>query len=125
MKRLKTLLNQYVVPVQAGDGEELDGESLKLELETLRDAHQRTFYLCAGMVITAFIASIVVVILLMNDPSKIAALFGATGVTTAGMITLMVKIWKEKVAIDLTLALVGSLQPEAYGSFLAIIAKKF
>jgi hypothetical protein len=76
------------------------------------------------MVVLAFLISIGLVLTLIQEPDKITILFGATGLTTAGLISVMRGIWKEKVAIELTIALLENMRPESYESILHAILKK-
>ena len=72
-----------------------------------------------------FIISIALVIALFREPDKIAVLFGATGLTTAGLISVMQGIWKEKVAIEMTIALLENIKPESLESIIQVILTKF
>ncbi len=103
----------------------LQKERLKADLQRLRKSKDWAFYICVGMVILAFLLSISLVVTLFREPDKIAILFGATGLTTAGLISVMRGIWKEKVAIELTMVLLENIRPEAFESLLPVILQKF
>jgi hypothetical protein len=75
--------------------------------------------------VLAFLISIGLVIVLFREPDKIAVLFSATGLTTAGLISVMRGIWKEKVAIEMTIALLENLDPQQFESIILVILKKF
>jgi hypothetical protein len=59
-----------------------------------------------------------------GEPSQAAKGFGITGVTLGAVITLLMKIWRQKFVADLTLAFVASLKGEITPSVLEIIYKK-
>jgi hypothetical protein len=126
MQNLKAVLRRYAPQVKLGEeNAPFQGERLKVDLQRLRKSKDLAFYTCVGMVMLAFLVSIGLVIVLFRDPDKIAILFSATGLTTAGLISVMRGIWKEKVAIELTIALLESMRPESFESILPIILKKF
>ncbi|MFN6470529.1 MAG: hypothetical protein RMY36_012760 [Nostoc sp. SerVER01] len=126
MKDLKSVLRRYAPQVQLGEAEtQFQAERLKVDLQRLRKSKDWAFIICAAMVVLAFLISIGLVIVLFREPDKIAVLFGATGLTTAGLISVMRGIWKEKVAIEMTIALLESMRPESFESILPIILKKF
>ena len=128
MKDLKNVLRDYAPKVNLGGGEaktQLKPEILKVDLQRLRKSKDWAFIICAGMVVLAFIISIALVIALFREPDKIAVLFGATGLTTAGLISVMRGIWKEKVAIEMTIALLENMTPESLESIIQVILTKF
>lgn len=126
MKNLKSVLRQYRSEVKLG-GEEtsFQGEELKKKLQKLRKSKDWAFIICVVMVVLAFLVSISLVVALFRDPDKIAILFSATGLTTAGLISVMRGIWKEKVAIELTIILLENMRPESFESIIPVILKKF
>lgn len=126
MKDLKSILRHYAPQVKLGEAEtQFQAERLKVDLQRLRKSKDWAFIICAAMVVLAFLISIGLVIALFREPDKIAVLFGATGLTTAGLISVMRGIWKEKVAIEMTIALLESMRPESFESILPVILKKF
>jgi hypothetical protein len=126
MKDLKSLLRRYAPQVKMGDEEiPWQKERLKADLQRLRKSKDWAFVVCVGMVVMAFLISIGLVVTLFREPDKITILFGATGLTTAGLISVMRGIWKEKVAIELTIALLENVRPEAFESLLPVILQKF
>jgi hypothetical protein len=126
MKGLKSVLRRYAPQVKMGEEESLlQKERLKTDLQRLRKSKDWAFYICVGMVILAFLISISLVVTLFREPEKISILFGATGLTTAGLISVMRGIWKEKVAIELTIVLLENMRPESFESILPVILQKF
>jgi hypothetical protein len=126
MKDLKSVLRRYAPTIKMGEEEiPLQKERLKVDLQRLQKSKDWAFYICAGMVILAFLISIGLVVTLFREPDKITILFGATGLTTAGLISVMRGIWKEKVAIELTMALLENIRPEAFESLIPVILQKF
>jgi Kef-type K+ transport system membrane component KefB len=104
---------------------QFQAERLKVDLQRLRKSKDWAFIICTAMVVLAFLISIGLVIVLFREPDKIAVLFSATGLTTAGLISVMRGIWKEKVAIEMTIALLENLDPQQFESIILVILKKF
>jgi len=126
MKDLKSVLRRYAPQVQLGEAEtQFQAQKLKVDLQRLRKSKDWAFIICAAMVVLAFLISIGLVIALFREPDKIAVLFGATGLTSAGLISVMRGIWKEKVAIEMTIALLENMRPESFESIIPVILKKF
>lgn len=126
MKAFKGVLQNYAPQVKLGEVESnFQAEQLRAELRKLRKSKDWAFSVCVGMVVFAFIVSIVLVILLFRDPEAITILFGATGLTTAGLITAMRGIWKEKVAIELTITLIENMRPDSFESIIPVLLQKF
>lgn len=126
MKNLKSVLLRYAPQTKLGEGEvPLQKEQLKADLQQLRKSNDWSFIICVGMVVLAFLISIGLVIVLFREPDKITILFSATGLTTAGLISVMREIWKEKVAIELTIVLLENMRPEAFESLLPVILQEF
>jgi multisubunit Na+/H+ antiporter MnhF subunit len=126
MKDLKSVLQRYTPQIKMGEEEvPLQKEQIKADLQRLRKSKDWAFFICVGMVVLAFLISIGLVIALFQDPDKVTILFSATGLTTAGFISVMRGIWKEKVAIDLTIALLENMRPEAFESLIPVILQKF
>jgi heme A synthase len=126
MNDLKSVLRRYSPQIKMGEEEiPLQKERLKADLQRLRKSKDWAFYICIGMVILAFLISIGLVVTLFREPDKITILFSATGLTTAGLISVMRGIWKEKVAIELTIALLENVRPEAFESLIPVILQKF
>ncbi|PSB07852.1 hypothetical protein C7B62_18610 [Pleurocapsa sp. CCALA 161] len=103
----------------------LNTEPIITDLEQLRKSKDWAFFICVGMVVLAFLISIGLVVTLFHEPNKITILFGATGLTTAGLISVMRGIWKEKVAIEMTIVLLKNMTPESFESILPSIIQKF
>lgn len=126
MKSLKSILKRYDPGVTLGPEEAaLNKERLKADLQGLRKSKDWAFFICVGMVVLAFLISIGLVVTLFHEPDKITILFGATGLTTAGLISVMRGIWKEKVAIEMTIVLLENMSPESFASILPTIIQKF
>lgn len=126
MKSLKKVLRPYIRSIELGDNDSsFPEEKLKSKLQKLNKSKDFGFFICSGMVVFAFLVSICLVVLLFKEPDQIVILFSGTGLTTAGLISVMRGIWKEKIAIELTIALLESMEAKEFQSILQIILKKF
>src|ERR1700682_5234306 len=86
-------------------------ELLRRDLERIVSSNESYFRICVGLLLILFAGSCLFVYQSLADPKHIAAVFAATGVSVTGVITQMIRLWKEKVNSDLLLALTGTLSP--------------
>jgi hypothetical protein len=132
MKNLKDVLAQYSAEgPRFGDGAiPLGGtapavsptiQSLKADLEAIRKRNTTYFVCCFVLLVLLFGTCFVLVIFALRNPTLIQSALAATGLSFFGIVAQMLKLWKEKVASDLTLALIADLKPENIPSVLGVI----
>lgn len=83
----------------------LDKENLRKDLDKIKNDNSRYFMICVLMVIILFIASLIVVLTNLERPTLITAVQTGFGISTAGLIWLMIKLWREKTSTEFLLAL--------------------
>lgn len=98
----------------------------RLQSEVSQVAKQNAVYfqICFALLIVLFVACCVLVLAFLNQPSRAGAVFGVTGVSFLGVIRQMLKLWKQKLASDLTLALASTLPPSQLLTALETILKQ-
>jgi hypothetical protein len=127
MENLKSILNRYTskgISLGDKDSEPLKEDILRKDLEVLRTSHKRRFGILFAIVVITYFGLLGIIFLHLRDPRSIAALFGAIGVTLASLIAYMRRLWKEQFAAELTLALLGNMQPQTLKATLEIMIKK-
>lgn len=129
MSKLNKLINSYADTARIlGDTEtrlsDKKIDDLKHELSKISSKNKVYFVICVSMVILMFILSLVLVIMNMNDPSKIQIIFSVTGVSIMGLVIYMHRLWKEKVNSDLLITLVGTLESDVINSVLSALINK-
>src|SRR5215475_10979385 len=115
MKKLRALLTQYSEAPKLGDAEEgrkLDVEKLRDDVRHLGDQNRIYFLICFLLLVLLFVGAAALVVFSLGDPGRVKAILAASGVSFFGITTQMLKLWKEKVASDLTLTLVTNLNQQ-------------
>jgi hypothetical protein len=91
----------------------LDRDALREELRNLNRRSRTGFFVCMGMLLIIFALAIAGVIIYHNEPSRIGAIFAASGVTITGIVTATTKLWTQRTKSEMVVALVGSLDQNA------------
>jgi hypothetical protein len=86
-------------------------ETLRHDLQRIIRSNEIYFRICAGLLLVLFSGAGLFVYKSLADPKHIAAVFAGTGVSVMGLVTQMIRLWKEKVNSDLLLTLIGALSP--------------
>jgi hypothetical protein len=98
------------VPVPAPPSSE-HVEILRRDLRRVIRSSEIYFRVCVALLLVLFLAACLFVYKSLADPKNIAAVFAGTGVSVMGVVSQMIRLWKEKVNSDLLLTLVGTLSP--------------
>jgi hypothetical protein len=99
-------------------------KGLREDLNAISARNGRIFWTVLILIICLFVASVIFVVINQTKPDTIKLIFGITGVSVMGLILYMVKIWKEKNYIDLTLTLVRTLDKTMINSILNALLQK-
>jgi len=137
---LGDVLSKYVgsrdLAVQLGEGNitlreggvkpapAIDISDLRSEINQVGKNNTMYFRVCFALLVVLFVGCGAMVFNFLNEPSKAGAVFGVTGLSFLGIIAQMLKLWKQKVTSDLTLALAGSLPPQQLLTALETILKE-
>lgn len=108
MRQLKLALDGFVTRPDLG-GPATDSPEFATRLcDRLRGVMRSNtayFNVCVGLVVTLFIASVVVVVTHLNSPTLITAALGGFGIGALGLVGMMLQRWREKVAAEVLLEL--------------------
>lgn len=135
MASLKEVLTQNVelppLSDKLGGGEKaapptvkVNKAGLKRGLVQVKKDNNRYFLICVAMVLILFAVSVGVVIFKNDQPDLIKAIMAALGVSSAGLITMMIKLWRDKSNVELVLVLATNMDDEALKTVLAVLVKK-
>lgn len=114
MKKLRMVLSEWSEAPQLGDlgkRKEPDGDKLKAEIRRISDQNKVYFSICFLLLVLLFIGAAALVVFSLSDPGRVKSILAASGISFFGITTQMLKLWKEKVASDLTLTLISNLNP--------------
>jgi hypothetical protein len=120
MKKLQSVLSKYTQANLADLGgakakaSPLDLEKLGPQLQEVVRRNNIFFVLCVAMILVLFAANITIVLLHHDNLKLVAGTSGIFGISAAGLIVLMTKLWREKVATELVLGLLPALEPAIF-----------
>lgn len=140
MTSLKSLLQQFsdtsaAVSVQLGSDEtladekrhvgrqEIDRKALRRDLSRVKRENNRYFVVCAAMVVVLFIISVSLVITNLQNAAVVKIVLSGFGVSAAGLITVMTKLWRVKNNTELLLILAINTDSETIKAVVNILAK--
>jgi hypothetical protein len=137
MKSLSSILRENAGPGVAKDalgGDEsekisvtappLDVEKLRRDLSAVSKNNTKYFVVCVIMVLVLFIVSIVVVLTNLSNPDIIKVVMAAFGISCAGLITMMIRLWREKSNTELLIILAINMDLDTLKAVVAVLAKK-
>jgi len=108
MIRLKPALAQFVTRPDLGGPASDTPEFARLLTDRLRAVMRSNtayFNICVGLVVTLFVASVIVVVTNLRSPTLITAALGGFGIGALGLVSMMLQRWREKVAAEVLLEL--------------------
>jgi hypothetical protein len=138
MKSLRSILLENVGPTVARDalggieaearvvpaGPPLNVEKLKRDLSAVSKNNTKYFIICVIMVLVLFVISIIVVLTNLNKPDIIKVVMAAFGISCAGLITMMIKLWREKSNIELLIILAINMDLDTLKTVVAVLVRR-
>jgi hypothetical protein len=86
-------------------------QSLDARLVVLRKELELYFALCAAMIVVLFVVQIGIVIVYIDQPNLVRAAVAAFGVSAAGLVLWMARLWRERDRVSTIIAIAQSLGP--------------
>lgn len=103
---------------------DIDKANLRKDLEAVKRDNGRYFVVCVVMIGLLFITSIIVVLTNLANPDIIKGAMAAFGISTAGLITLMIKLWRTKSNTEILILLAINMDAETIKTVIGILAKR-
>lgn len=103
---------------------DIDKANLRKDLEAVKRDNGRYFVVCVVMIGLLFITSIIVVLTNLANPDIIKGAMAAFGISTAGLITLMIKLWRTKSNTEMLILLAINMDAETIKTVIGILAKR-
>lgn len=101
----------------------LDRAALRADLDVVRRSSNRWFAVCVALLAILFVATLWVVIAYVERPQVVRAAVAALGVSSAGLVTMMVRMWKSKSAAEYLVTLAAHLEAATMKTVIEILAK--
>ena len=130
MSQLKSVLSAYAQANLANLGgarpksSAIDLEKLTPQLQQVVQRNNKFFILCVAMILVLFVANITIVLLHHDNLKLVVATSGIFGISAAGLIALMAKLWREKVATELVLGLLPALEPAVFKTVITTLIRR-
>ncbi|HEX2080039.1 MAG TPA: hypothetical protein VHG08_20135 [Longimicrobium sp.] len=102
----------------------IDRAALRSDLGVVRRSSNRWFAVCAALLSTLFAATLWVVIAYVDRPEVVRAAVAALGVSSAGLVTMMLRMWKSKSAAEYLITLAAHLDAATMKTVIEILAKQ-
>lgn len=102
----------------------LDRDKLRRDLKAVNKQNSRYFVVCVVMILVIFSVSIGVVLTNLNRPDIIKADMAAIGISFACLITMMIKLWRDKSNIELLIILATYMEADTLKTIVDVLIKK-
>ncbi len=103
----------------------IDRKKLEQDLRAVKRDNTKFFVICVIMVVFLFLVSIGVVLTNLSKPDVIKIVMATFGVSCAGLITWMIRLWREKSNTELVLALAINMNDlETLKTIVAVLVRK-
>ena len=129
MPNLREVLSNYAPPAPhfgpaVAPPRPFDADAFRSDLKAVSDNNKKYFNMCFGFLIALFLLECVFAWRFASEPSKVTGIFAVIGTGILGLVTQMVKLWKEKVNSDLLLILASALPQEQVKTVIQILLEK-
>lgn len=130
---LKQIITKYTDPEHAPLGEDALPRVLTAEeRQHLRDdlliaiaRNRNGFVIIVSLIVTLFLLNGGVVVTHLDSPTIIQAATAALGVSAAGLITWMVRLWSEKSRLEILAVFAVNMEGEALKTLLNVLASSW
>jgi hypothetical protein len=99
-------------------------ERLAPQLQQIVRRNDKLFLVCVSMVFVLFAANLAVVLLHHDNLKLVAGASGIFGISAAGLISQMIKLWREKEATELVLGLLPALEPAVFRTVITTLLRR-
>lgn len=125
MNSLKQILQKYSHQVTLGESnQKLDANALQLELSNAVRSTDYVFNVTIVMLLCIFVAALVIVFLQIWDINA-GTVLGTFGISCAGMVLLMARLWKQKTQLRLMLVFAKGADEKVINTLIALLLKDF
>jgi hypothetical protein len=128
MTKLKTILTSYanveLAPLGARKTRTIQVDKLREELHQTVRRNNWLFAVCIVLAIVLFGVQLWVALTYMTQPNVVKAIAGIFGISAAGLVTQMIKLWQEKLATELLLGLLPVLDSAVLTTVINALVKR-
>ena len=131
MSALKSIVGEFVHPVGGAAvvlGEQVDAATaaaLEGRLAALRRRQLEVYFLaCVGMIVLLFLVEVGIILTQFNKPDLVKVAVATFGVSTFGLITQLVRLWRDRDRTGTILALAQALEPADLRAVLHVMMER-
>jgi|ERR1700751_2305321 hypothetical protein len=128
MRSLKNTLIWYLGVEQGELGKRetstADRGALGGRLQQIIAKNNVTFVLCVAMVLLLFAIQLWVALSYISQPQLVKVVGGAFGISAAGLVFQMIKLWREKVTTELLLELLPTLDASVFRTVISVLVRR-
>jgi len=141
MASLRDVLQKYAAPskapsARAGADEtnpsevvseqiiKIDRGAFQRDLEAVKRGNRAYFIVCVVMIVLLFMVSLIVVLSNLDKPDWIKVAMTVFGVSSAGLITVMINLWRTKSNTEFLLILAPNVDAETLRIIIEILARR-
>lgn len=130
MSKLKSILSTFGESNLASLGGDhatrsvVNLQHLGSQLQQIVQRNNKVFVVCVVMILLLFAANLTVVLLHHDNLKLVVGTSGIFGISAAGLIAQMIKLWREKVATELVLGLLPALDPALLKTVITALIRK-
>ena len=98
---------------------------LRKDLETALKRNRSGFVIAVSLIVALFLLNGAIVVTHLDAPTTIQAANAALGVSAAGLITWMVRLWSEKSRLEILAVFALNMEGDALKTLLNVLAASF
>ena len=129
MKNYRDALSRFAATDLGGGAEDHPQkasaeEVLRKDILDVMRSDTKYFNLCVAILIVLFIGSILVVLINLNHPATITAIFAATGISYGYLLNQITGLWREKSHAEVAYTLARNLPPQDLKAVISVLLAK-
>jgi hypothetical protein len=101
-----------------------DRAALRADLEAVRRSNNTWFTVGVVLLVILFLATLWIVIAYIDRPTLVRSAISILGISSAGLVTLMFRMWGSKSRTEYVLILVSNMDAATLKSIVDILARK-
>jgi len=102
----------------------VDRVALRNDLNGVIKANKVWFQVCVFLLLALFIATLALVIVYIDRPALVKGALSALGISSAGVLTLMIKLWRIKSYTEILLLMAVNMDEATMRAVVDVIAKR-
>ena len=108
----------------ARDPEVVDRAALRADLEAVRRSNNTWFAVGVVLLVILFLATLGIVIVYIDRPTLVKSAVSVLGASSAGLVTLMFRMWGSKSRTEYLLILASNMDAATLKSIMDLLASK-